>query len=103
MFVPEEPALGGRKKFFCYHLLLSLLIRRSGKFNSVGVCRAQMQSRSRQTLAFCLPCSLWAPTKPAAMLSLRGGLKHGAPNYPIILKGRCGHVCGGVQGRGDIS
>lgn len=44
-------------------VFLSPLIRRRCKFNSVGVCRAQMQSRGRQTPVFCSPCSLWVPTK----------------------------------------
>lgn len=44
-------------------VFLSPLIRRRCKFNSVGVCRAQMQSRGRQMPVFCSPCSLWVPTK----------------------------------------
>lgn len=53
----------GRNSSAIILVFLSPLIRRRCKFNSVGVCRTQMQSRRRQTLAFCSPCFPWAPTK----------------------------------------
>lgn len=53
----------GRNSSAIILVFLSPLIRRNCEFNSVGVCRAQMQSRRSQTLAFCSPGSPWITTK----------------------------------------
>ena len=48
----------GRNSSAIILVFLSPLIGRRCKFNSVGVCRAQMQSRRMQTLVLGWPCSL---------------------------------------------
>ena len=52
------PSEAGRNSSAIILVFLSPLIRRRCKFNSVGVCRAQMQSRRMQTLVLGWPCSL---------------------------------------------
>lgn len=57
------PSEAGRNSSAIILVFLSPLIKRRCKFNSVGVCRAQMQSRRRQTVVCCSLCSLWVPTE----------------------------------------
>lgn len=85
------PSEAGRNSSAIILVFLSRLIRRRCKFNSVGVWRAQRQSRSRQALVFCSLCSLWIPRRSTSLPALRvGGSRTWHPVIPFFWKAGAG-------------
>lgn len=85
------PSEAGRNSSAIILVFLSRLIRRRCKLNSVGVWRAQRQSRSRQALVFCSLCSLWIPRRSTSLPALRvGGSRTWHPVIPFFWKAGAG-------------
>lgn len=98
------PSEAGRNSSTIILVFLSRLIRRRCKLNSVGVWRAQRQSRSRQALVFCSLCSLWIPRRSTGLPALRVGGGHARGTQLSHFFGRQAPAGGGaLQGRGARS